>query len=150
MAIAEGAGIEHTVSHSISKILAMLGPKGTSDDETDGEGCPKVVRRRKLAWLSEDVSQLMWAVDTYESERRRRQFVTRGNTALERHYQYASIDEARAPVKHLPRNLYDTKWLQNLPPSTRKGLGIKKTEVPLPELVCVELSMILKSNLRLL
>jgi hypothetical protein len=134
VAIAEGAGIEDTIACSVINVLAMLGPKGTSDDETDGEESPKVVRRRKLEWLSDDVSLLMKTLETYEPRRRRRQFVTRGNSALRRRFRPNSVDEARAPVKKLPQNFYEKQWLQSLLPAARKGLGVKAV-FPLPGLV---------------
>jgi hypothetical protein len=129
---------------SIDGVIIALGVNGMSEDETDTDALngnaqpkssPKILRRRKLRWVSNDISLLMDAVESYRAAVADSAFYdARGNKALERRFNPHSINEKSLPVKGLPRNWYDQTFYQSLYPHERKKLR-QASKVDLPFLV---------------
>lgn len=108
--------VDKDTKKAIANILYTLGTSGMSDDETDSEPgvIPKVVRRRKLNWLSEDVSAIMHALESYRPcVRESPLYDDRGNKPLKRRYVQSCIRTSR-PVTGLPLNWYDEEFIRSL------------------------------------
>lgn len=132
-----GGAFEEGISNQIGAILRKLGMTGMSDDETDTEKnvLPKVVRRRKLRWLSDDVSRLMEAIETYRpAVENSILFDPRGNKPLKRLWEPRTTDRLRLPVRGLPMNWYDSDFRRKLTPSERRNLAWQARE-EVPDLV---------------
>jgi hypothetical protein len=122
-------------------VVVALGVNGMSDDETDVDeapdcrSAPKILRRRKLRWLSNDVSLLMDAVESHQSVvSDSALYDARGNKALQRRFEPRSTNDKSLPVKGLPRNWYDQLFYKGLQPHEKKRLG-RAPKVDLPFLV---------------
>jgi hypothetical protein len=137
--------LDEDLRRSIDNVIVTLGVKGMSDDETDSDGskqsrsAPKTLRRRKLWWLSNDVSLLMDAIESYRpAVSGSALFDARGNKALERRFEPHNINDQSLPVSGLPRNWYDRSFYQNLHMHEKKKLH-RASDVDLPFLVsCYE------------
>jgi hypothetical protein len=128
-------------------VLNRLDAQGMSSDESDGE-CVKTatvnprpqkrLRRVRLQWLNQRISDLFIAVETYDKTSIQL-YLRRGNSPLYRD-PIARIDTARPPIPSLPRNWYDDAWFKGLHPLDQMLLGVAPEE-PIPILVCPVISL---------
>ena len=118
----------------VGLLLDALGPRGTSDDETDNDSehanpdsCFKTLRRVDTGFLSPAIAEIWASVETYPSSLR----LSRGNRSFKRIARAKSIGK-RTLLPSLPRNFYSPMWLQECSPHFRRHV---KADVPLPVLV---------------
>jgi hypothetical protein len=121
--------------NNVQLLLDALGPRGTSDDETDNDldhrnPDPrfKSVRRVDIGFLSPAIAKIWASVKSYPSS----VCPLRGNRAFKRSSDAKSISKNRLPLPGLPINFYDPQWLQASPSRFRRSV---KAEIPLPVLV---------------
>ena len=116
-------------------LLDALGPRGTSDDETDDDSKHanpdsrfKTVRRVDIGFLSSAIAEIWASVESYPSSTR----PSHGSRSFKWIAKAKSINKKRTPLPGLPINFYDPTWLQGTSPHFRKRI---KAEVPLPIMV---------------
>jgi hypothetical protein len=121
--------------NNVDLLLDALGPRGTSDDETDDDldnrnPDPrfKSVRRVDMGFLNPAIAKIWASVESYPSSL----CPSRGNRAFKRSSQAKTINKNRTPLPGLPINFYDPQWLQASPSRFQRSA---KAEFPLPVLV---------------
>jgi hypothetical protein len=114
---------------AIQDVLDELGPQGMSGDETDLEASTcdiKKTTKLKLPWISEAITNLWCAVDTYTNAIDSECLMVRhmsGNLGLSK--SGASKEAENSPV---PKNRYNESWVirfhagEKIWPLHRKGL----------------------------
>jgi hypothetical protein len=119
----------------VGLLLDALGPRGTSNDETDNDSkhanpdsCFKTVRRADIGFLSSAIAEIWASVESYPSSTH----PSHGNRSFKWIAKAKSINKKRTPLLGLPINIYDPTWLQGTPPHFWKCI---KAEVPLPIIV---------------
>src|SRR5216683_6217594 len=119
----------------VGLLLDALGPRGTSDDETDDDSKHvnpdsrfKTVRRVDIGFLSSAIAEIWAKVESYPSSTR----PSCGNCSFKRIAKAKLINKKRTPLPGLPINFYDPTWLQGTSPHFWKHI---KAEVPLPIVV---------------
>ena len=129
-------------------LLDALGPRGTSDDETDNDSKHanpdsrfKTVRRVDIGFLSSAIAGIWASVETYPSSTR----PSRGNRSFKRIANAKSIDKKRTPLPGLPINFYEPTWLQGASPHFRKRI---KAAVPLPVVVGYHILFAVRTHLQ--
>lgn len=127
------------VKAGLREMINLLGTQGMSDDETEKEvegvpkpAIPKVVRRRKLRWLSPDVSAVMHDIDSFRPTLQRSSlFDNRGNKPLKREIQHFVLNTQSIPVKSLPKNWYDGDFIRSQTDVEFKNLKVSHgREIP--------------------
>lgn len=120
---------------NVKLLLDALGPRGTSDDETDNDldhrnPDPrfKSVRRVDIGFLNPAIAKIWASVESYPSSA----CPSRGNRAFKRSSEAKLTSKNRIPLPGLPINFYDPEWFQASPSRFRRSA---KAEVPLPALV---------------
>lgn len=115
-------------------LLDALGPRGTSDDETDDDSNHsnrdsrfKTLRRLDMGFLNPAMADIWAAVESYPLSL----CPSRGNRSFKRIAKAKSVSK-RAPLPGLPLNFYNPQWLPKSPPHFQK---LVKAEFPLPILV---------------
>lgn len=121
--------------NSVQLLLDALGPRGTSDDETDNDSDHrnpdprfKSVRRVDIGFLNPAIAKIWASVESYPSS----VCPSRGNRAFKRISDAKTINKNRKPLPGLPINFYEPKWFQTSTSCFRKSA---KAEFPLPVLV---------------
>ena len=128
----------------VKKVSDYLDVEGQSDYETEDELYfqSKAVRRLRRAWINPQVSDLMAAVDTYDNE------IT--NLSGQKPKKMASSmpiiphcikDDARPPIKGLPRCFYEDSWFQSLDEDEKICLGALDVQFVIPSMVCPSTSL---------
>ena len=125
-----------------------MGTCGMSDDETDEElSSPpyKAVRRRRIEWLSEEITNMMHDIDTYTIPVAFGE--TCGNKPLPRDIQHRAVDcvKMRQPLPGLPVNYYDADFLRRCGTADRLRLDLRKDQ-PIPSLVRILLVLSIISD----
>ncbi|EIW81972.1 hypothetical protein CONPUDRAFT_152865 [Coniophora puteana RWD-64-598 SS2] len=130
------AGIADDTWRDIDNVLTRLDSAGMSDDETDDEGPPKVLRRVRIPWLHPDISELFRRVESYHQAVRAETLthLHRGNRSYPRDYEAIHVDSARPVIQGLPANYYHPEWLRTLNDAARQMLQMQANS-PLPDLM---------------
>ncbi|KAG6372577.1 hypothetical protein JVT61DRAFT_7690 [Boletus reticuloceps] len=120
----------------VSKVIDRLGVEGMSGDETDSPPgvYPKAVRRIETPWINSRISQLLQAVDSYESSLREENMLSPlGNAPFLRHYESRTKNMRAKAIHSLPKNWYDELWFRGLSSGERDFLFVV-ADVELPAL----------------
>ena len=116
-------------------LLDALGPRGTSNDETDDDSKHvnpdlrfKTVWHVNIGFLSSAIAEIWASVKSYPSST----CPSCSNHSFKRIAKAKSINKKQTPLPGLPINIYNPTWLQGTPPHFWKHI---KAEVPLPIVV---------------
>ena len=129
--------------------MEKLTIEGMSSDESDVERpvssrlidqrrvhSAKVVRRVRLPWLNNDISELLDAVETYDDLRPPGAVPDgRGKPPFPRLFNAVHCSNERAAKPKLPRNWYDDEWFKQCSISKKYHLAASEN-VEIPKLVC--------------
>ena len=119
------SNIDKPRKEAIKEVICTLGAPGMSEDETDPEQdiIPKIVRRAKHEWLSDEVSMLMHSVETYGTfAQASRLYDSRGNKPLKRLLHNSPLKKGK-PITGLPMNWYDASFYRRLMDYEKRKLG---------------------------
>ena len=129
-------------------LLDALGPRGTSDDETDDDSKHensdsrfKTVRRVDTGFLSSAIAEIWASVESYPSST----LPSRGNRSFKRIAKAKHINKKRTSLPGLPINFYDPTWLQVTSPHFWEHI---KAEVPLPVVVSYHILSAARTHLQ--
>ncbi|KAG2017309.1 hypothetical protein CC2G_006827 [Coprinopsis cinerea AmutBmut pab1-1] len=106
-------------------LIKRIGVQGMSDDETDDED-PDSFIRVSLPWRAERLTQILWALDERYEEHLRSSVgkTNRRRGPLPRARRLSQKVNLKAvPPRKLPKNLYNSDWLQLLKPHQRKRVA---------------------------
>jgi hypothetical protein len=141
--VAENGNTDPELWSQIRKVLNRLDVQGMSSDESDDEYSrapivnprpQKRLRRVRLQWLNQQITDLFVAVETYDKTSIQH-YLRRGNLPLYRDPIAKQINTERRAIPCLPRNWYDDNWFKGLHHLDQMLLGAAAEE-PIPVLVC--------------
>jgi hypothetical protein len=120
---------DHPEWEDYGKIIKIIGPEGTTDDETDGEEDDpqrphhkrKVFRRIAKPWRSVYFDNLFEALDSQRRDTDALGQPIHGNKPRHRLRDPQDLDRKIAPVG-LPINFYSDEWIRCQPFSVRQRI----------------------------